>query len=120
LAQSAGNHYVYVVDDPNIIMRVQFDSTGVAQSKLHNLCGITQTAVNSSLSQYSPLSNTVATGPATAYTANTTILQILGAETISTNLIGLSTAASTSTAVPFLNVLVKWNQHQYFGGAVGV
>lgn len=120
LNKSAGNRYVYVVDDPNVVFAAQFDITGVAQTKLNNLCSTNQAADQTTLSQSSPLSSTALTGPATTHTANTTILQIIGSYQDPINQGALSSAATSSTAVPYLTVLVKWNQHKYFGAAVGV
>jgi len=121
LAKSSGNRYVYVVDDPNVVFKAQFDSTGVSQTHLHYLCTTNQVAdATASLSQSAPYSPTALTGPATAHTANTTILQIMGAWQDPVQQGAIGSAATTATAVPYLEVLVKWNQHQYFGSAVGV
>ncbi len=120
IGKGAGAHYVYVVDDPNVIFEAQFDSTGVSAAHLHYLCSTNQAADQSStLSQSAPYSSTALTGPTATYSANTTILQILGAVQTPTNQ-GALGAVSSSTAVPYLSVLVKWNQHQYFGAAAGV
>jgi len=121
LNKSAGNRYVYVVDDPNVVFSAQFDSTGAAQNAVHKLCTTNQAAdQTSTLSQSAPLSSTALTGVATTHTGNTTILQIIGATQDPVNQGALSAAASTSTAVPYVTMLVKWNQHQYFGAAAGV
>lgn len=120
LNKSAGNRYVYVVDDPSVIFQAQFDATGVAPNQLHYLCTTNQAADQSStLSQSSPLSSTALTGPASSHTANTTILQVLGAWQDANNQAAVASAATTSTAVPYLTVLVAWNQHQFFGGSAG-
>ena len=117
LNKSAGNHYVYVVDDPNVVFMIQSDSTGVTRNQLHNLATATITAdQTSSLAAYAPFSNTVLTGPTTTNTvyssANNTLFQIVGApqDPVTQGALG---AVSASTAVPYLPVLVAWNQHQY-------
>lgn len=76
IGKSAGAHYVYVVDDPNVIYELQGDSTVWATTHANNNCTVTLTAdQTASLSNSSPFSSTVATSPATT---NTLPLQILG------------------------------------------
>jgi hypothetical protein len=123
LAKNGGVvRYVYVVDDPNIIFKVQFDATGAAQNDMHKLASLTIVADQTSLlSNSAPFSNIVATGPATSYTAGTTFIQLLGAYQDSINSGAIASAASASTAVPYINVLAKWNQHQFGNiGLVGI
>ena len=121
LNKSAGNHYVWVVDDSNVIFSAQFDVTGAAQTAMHKLCSTNQAAdQTATLNQSSPYSSTALTGVATTHVSNTTILQIIGAVQDPTNQGALSSAATTSTAVPYVSVLVCWNQHQYFGSSAGV
>ena len=103
--------YVYVVDDPNVLFYAQFDATGLTQNQMSNLCSATQVA-NSSPTPSAPLSTTVLTGPVTAYTANTSVFQILNVNQDPINQGGISSAATAATAVPYLSVLVTWNQHQ--------
>lgn len=72
---NSGAHYLYVIDDPQAIFELQGDSTTWATSHANNNCTVTLTANQTSLSQSSPYSSTVATSPATTLTLP---LQILG------------------------------------------
>ncbi len=107
--------YVYVVDDPNVIFQVQSDATGIKGNQMHNLCTATITA-SVTLTGYSPFSTTVVTGPTATNTvyssASNTLFQIIGApqDPVTQGALG---AVATTVAVPYVNVLVKWNQHQY-------
>ena len=89
---------------------------------MNKLAGLTialdQTAL---LSNSAPFSNIVATTPVTAYTAGTTLIKLLGTYQDSIQQSAVSGAASASTAVPYVQVLAKWNQHQFGNiGLVGI
>lgn len=114
LPKSSGTQYAYVVDDPNIIMEAQFDSTAVALTDLHKNCAYTVTAdQTSSLAQTSPLSNIVLTTPNTGATYP---LQIMGL---------VQRPDTQGNVGAYAKVLVKWNYHQFgmapvASGAAGV
>lgn len=96
---NAGIRYVYVVDDPNVIFQVQFDSTGVTQANIHKNAALTITANQSTLSQSSPYSSIVATSAATT---NTLPLRLLGLAQIPNNTFGANAT-----------VLAKFNIHEF-------
>ena len=76
LAKNAGAHYLYVVDDPDVIYELQGDSTVWATTNANNNCNVTLTMdQTATLSNSSPYSSTVATSPGTTLTLP---LQILG------------------------------------------
>ena len=102
LLQSAGAHYLYVVDDPNIIFEGQFDVTGVALAGLHQNSSCTITAADA-LTPSAPYSSTVLTGPAVTATLP---IRLLGAVQRPENQV-------TTAASPYLRVLCKWNFHEY-------
>ncbi|UOF82043.1 hypothetical protein [Caudoviricetes sp.] len=99
---NAGTRYVYVVDDPNVIFQVQFDSTGVTQANIHKNAALTITANQTSLSQSSPYSSTVATAAATT---NTLPLRLLGLAQQPNNTFGANAT-----------VLAKFNIHEFGAG----
>jgi len=100
LPKSAGTRYVYVVDDPNIIFEAQFDSTSVAAANLHQNAAVTVTAdQTSTLSNSSPYSSTVLTGP------NTTA-------TLPVRIIGLVQRPDNAVGA-YARVLCKWNFHEF-------
>jgi hypothetical protein len=107
IGKSAGTRYVYVVDDPNILFEAQFDSTGAAQTNLHQNAAVTITADDTTrLTAGAQLSGTVLTSPATTATLP---IRLLGAiQRTGNNAAG----ATTSTAVPYVAVLCKWNFHE--------
>ncbi len=117
IGKSAGIRYVYVNDDPSIMMRIQADSTGQAQNDVGSNCNMTATAdLSATLSQSAPYSNTVidhgnvkgqGTSGSLAYP-----LQIVGILNTPDNIFG----STASTASPYIWMLVTWNQH-FFGGA---
>jgi hypothetical protein len=65
-----------------------------------------------SLSQSAPYSNLVLTGPATT---NTLPIKVLGPpqDPINQGLFATAYGVSTSTAMPYVQVLAKWNLHEY-------
>jgi hypothetical protein len=77
LGLSAGAHYVMVVDDPNVIYELQGDSTVWATTHANYNCTVTLTANQTSLSQSSPYSSTVATSPATTLSLPFAIMGIV-------------------------------------------
>lgn len=97
--------YVYVVDDPNVLFEVQFDSTGCTLANMHKNASLTVTA-GQTLSPTAPLSSVVAT---TAATTNTLPIRLLGAVQRPDN--DVATAA-------YVKVLAKFNYHE-FGVATG-
>lgn len=116
LAVSAGVRYCYIVDDPHIIMMIQADSTGIAQDDVGKNASATVTANQSTLAQSSPLSSVVLDHAAVKGLGTSGSLaypfQIIGLSNKPNNAYG----ATSSTASPYVDVLVTWNQH-YFGGA---
>lgn len=115
LPVSSGTRYVYVVDDPRLIMEIQADSTGQAQNDVGTNASITVTANQTGLSQSSPFSSTVIDH------ANVKALGTSGSLAYPLQLIGISNkpdnqlGATAATASPYVKMLVTWNQH-YFGG----
>lgn len=116
LPVSSGTRYCYICDDPSLIMLIMADSTGIAQNDVGKNASATVTANQTTLSQSSPLSSvvldhtnvkTLATSGSLAYP-----FQIIGLSNKPNNAFG----ATASTASPFIDVLVTWNQH-YFGGS---
>lgn len=100
LNKSAGARYVYVVDDPNIIFEVQFDSTAVAAADLHKNAAVTVTAdQTSTLAPSAQYSNTVLTSPAVTATLP---VRLLGLVQRSDNAVGA-----------YARVLGKWNFHEF-------
>jgi hypothetical protein len=96
----ARNYYVYVVDDPMVLFEVQFDSTNVALSNLHQNAALTITADQSStLSPSSPSSSTVVTSPATT-------------NTLPIRLLGLVQRPDNSTGA-YARVVAKFNIHEF-------
>jgi hypothetical protein len=96
----ARNYYVYVVDDPMVLFEVQFDSTNVALSNLHQNAALTITADQSStLSPSSPSSSTVVTSPATT-------------NTLPIRLLGLVQRSDNSTGA-YARVVAKFNIHEF-------
>jgi len=102
LLQSAGVHYVYVVDDPLIIFEAQFDVTGATLAQLHMNSSCTITAADG-LTPSAPYASTVLTSPAT--TASLPI-RLLGAVQRQVNEV-------TTAASPYIRALCKWNFHEY-------
>jgi len=102
LLQSAGVHYLYVVDDPNIIFEAQFDVTGATLAQLHMNSSCTVTAADG-LTPSSPLSSLVLTAPATTATLP---IRLLGAVQRVGNEV-------TTAASPYIRALCKWNYHEY-------
>jgi hypothetical protein len=100
----------FVVDDPSVIFQVESDATGVAVTDIFKNTGLTITA-SQTLSQASPLSNTVTNASSMLAIASSGSLalplQIIGLEQIESNAGG-----------SYSNVLVKWNKHQFLN-AVG-
>ena len=114
LGLSAGLRYVYVCDDPKIIMLVQADSTGIKQDDVGLNGTLTVTANQTTLAQSSPLSSTVLSHTTIALGSSGSLaypLQIIGLSNKPTNVYG----ATAATASPYVEALVTWNQH-YFGG----
>ena len=105
LPVSSGAHYVYVVDDPNVIFTLQADSTALATSNMHNNAALSVTANQTTLSMSAPQSSTVATSFGTG---STLPIQILGLAQTPNNSVGA-----------YATLLAKWNTHQYFGGKSG-
>ena len=112
---SAGIRYVYVVDDPNILMEVSSDSTGQAFSDVGSNCNPSITANQTTLSMSAPYSSIVidhtavkalGTSGSLAY-----LLQIVGVKRTPDN----NGGATVSTAAPYLRMLVKWNHHAFVG-----
>lgn len=100
IGKSAGTHYVYVVDDPNILFEAQFDSTAIAAANLHQNAAVTITAdQTSTLSPSAPYSNMVLTGPATTATLP---VRVLGLIQRPDNAVGA-----------YARVLCKWNFHEF-------
>jgi hypothetical protein len=98
LELNAGLKYVYVVDDPNVVFEVQFDSTAIVAADLNKNASVTVTAnQTSTLSQSSPYSSTVLTAPATTATLP---IRLLGAVQTVDNEVGA-----------YVRVLAKWNYH---------
>lgn len=103
ISKSAGDQYVYVVDDPFVVFEAQFDSTGATQAQLSMNAAVTVVAdQTSTLAQSAPYSNLVLTAPA----VNATLpIRLLGAVQRSDNVV-------TSAASPYIRVLCKWNYHE--------
>lgn len=94
------NYYIYVCDDPNILFEVQFDSTAVALTNLHQNAALTITAdQTATLSTSSPYSSTVATGPATT-------------NTLPVRLLGLVQRTDSSIGA-YSRVIGKFNIHEF-------
>lgn len=100
IGKSSGTRYIYVVDDPNIMFEVQFDSTAIDATKLHMNAALTITAdQTASLSMSSPYSSTVVTSPATT---NTLPIRLLGLSQKPANAVGA-----------YAVVLGKFNVHEF-------
>lgn len=102
------NYYVYVIDDPSVVFEVQFDSTGAAQNDMHKNASLSITNDQSStLAINAPYSTTVLTAP---NTTNTLPIRLLGAVQRPENTFG---GAAAATAVPYIRVLGKFNNHEF-------
>jgi hypothetical protein len=106
LPLNSGTRYVYVVDDPSIIMQVTGDATGVAAADVFKNAGLTITANQTTLAQSAPLSNTVLN--ASSFLA----IGSSGSLALPLQIIGL-TQAVNNAAGAYANALVKWNKHQF-------
>jgi hypothetical protein len=96
----ARDYYVMVVDDPHVIFEVQFDSTSVTATNLHQNASLSTTDDQSStLAAYAPYSTTVLTSPATT---NTLPIRILGMVQRADNSVGA-----------YVRVLAKFNNHEF-------
>jgi hypothetical protein len=99
LSLSSPETLVIVADDPYLVFEAQFDSTAIAATDLSRNAAVTVTAnQTSTLSQSSPQSNTVLTGPAVTATLP---IRLLGAVQAEDNEVGA-----------FARVLCKWNYHE--------
>ena len=100
--------YVYVIDDPFVLFEAQFDATGATQAQLSLNAAVTISAANqTSLSNSSPYSDMVLTGPAVTATLP---IRLLGAVQKGDNQV-------TSAASPYVRVLCKFNYHEF--GTIG-
>jgi len=106
LPLSSGTRYVYVVDDPSIIMQVTGDATGVAAADVFKNAGLTITANQTSLAQSAPLSSTVLNASSFLAIASS------GSLALPLQIIGL-TQAVNNAAGAYAQALVKWNKHQF-------
>jgi hypothetical protein len=96
----ARDYYVFVVDDPNVMFEVQFDSTSIAATDLHKNASLSITNDQSStLAAYSPNSSTVLTAP---NTTNTLPIRVLGAVQRPDNAVGA-----------YVRVIAKFNNHEF-------
>ena len=98
--------YVYVVDDPNVLFEVQFDSTAVTSANIHQNANLTQPA-NSSPTMYAPFSTTVVTSPSTTNTLPIRLLGLSQRVTQGGNAVGA-----------YALMLAKFNVHE-FGASTG-
>ena len=106
LPLNSGTRYVYVVDDPNVIFQVQGDSTGVAAADVFKNAGLTITANQTSLSQSSPLSDTVLNASSFLAIASS------GSLALPLQIIGLVQVSNNAPGA-YAQALVKWNKHQF-------
>jgi len=107
LSLSSGIRYAYVVTDPSVIFEVQGNATGVALADVNKNAGMTITAdQTSSLSQSSPLSNTVLN--ASSFLAQGSS----GSLALPLTIIGLSRRPDNSAGA-YADALVIFNKHQY-------
>ena len=106
LPLSSGTRYVYVVDDPSIIMQVTGDATGVAAADVFKNAGLTITANQTSLAQSAPKSRTVLNAASFLAIASS------GSLALPLQIIGL-TQAVNNAAGAYAQALVKWNKHQF-------
>ena len=107
LSLNAGLRYVYVVTDPNVIFEVESDATGITAADVNKNVGMTITAdQTSSLSQSSPLSNTVVA--ASTLKAQGTS----GSLALPLTITGISLRPDNSPGA-YANVQVIFNRHQY-------
>ena len=106
LPLNSGTRYVYVVDDPSVIFQVQGDSTGVAAADVFKNAGLTITANQTSLSQSSPLSDTVLNASSFLAIASS------GSLALPLQIIGLVQVSNNAPGA-YAQALVKWNKHQF-------
>jgi len=99
-ASSGVSQYVYVCDVPTAVFEIQASTT--ANTYVGSTAIPTITAVQSSLSQYSPQSSTYVVIDSTPTT--TSMFQVIGVSQRPDNVLGA-----------YNKVLVTWNKHQYFG-----
>ena len=104
---SAGTRYAYVVTDPNVIFSIESDSTGVAVGDVGKNAGMTITAdQTSSLSQSSPLSNTVLNHSAIIAQGTT------GSLALPLTIVGLTQRVDNAGGA-YSDVQVIFNKHQF-------
>jgi hypothetical protein len=121
LPKSAGQRYVYVCDDPDIIFEVQADSSATAYvigatgtGTLHQNANLTITADDTTNLASSPVSSIVVTGASVA-TTNTLVVRLLGSIQREDNPVSSTTALNA-----YVRLKAKWNVHEYFGSFTGV
>lgn len=98
LPKSSAETLVIVADDPFLVFEAQFDATAIVAADLSKNAAVTVTADQTSLSQSSPQSSTVLTGPAVTATLP---IRLLGAVQATDNEVGA-----------YVRVLCKWNYHE--------
>jgi hypothetical protein len=106
LPLNSGLRYVFVVDDPSIIMQVTGDATGVAAADVFKNAGMTITANQTSLAMSAPQSSTVLNA------ASFLAIGSSGSLALPLQIIGL-TQAVNNAAGAYAQTLVKWNKHQF-------
>lgn len=107
IGKSAGAHYVYVVDDPNVMFAIESDATGCAAANVGQNCAMTITAdQTASLSMSSPYSSTVING--SSYIA----LGTTGSLALPLTVMGIAQRPD-NTVGAYADVLVIFNKHQY-------
>jgi hypothetical protein len=106
LSLSSGTRYAYVVTDPNVIFEVQGNATGVAAADVNKNAGMTITANQTTLSQSSPLSNTVLN--AASFLAQGSS----GSLALPLTIIGL-VRRPDNEAGAYADALVIFNKHQF-------
>jgi hypothetical protein len=106
LSLSSGTRYVYVITDPNVVFEVQGDATGIALTDVNKNAGLSITANQTTLSQSSPLSNTVLNSGAIIAQGTT------GSLALPLTIISLTQRAD-NTAGAYAKAKVIFNRHQF-------
>jgi hypothetical protein len=107
VSKSSGDRYAVVVTDPQVVFEIESDSTGVAAADVGKNAGMTITAdQTSSLSQSSPLSNTVLS--ASSMKAQGTS----GSLALPLTIIGVKQSPDNVPGA-YANVQVIFNRHQF-------
>jgi len=106
LPLNSGLRYVFVVDDPSIIMQVTGDATGVAAADVFKNAGMTITANQTTLAMSAPQSSTVLNA------ASFLAIGSSGSLALPLQIIGLVQAVNNAAGA-YAQALVKWNKHQF-------